>query len=235
MSRPNAYYTLVASLPLLPRFDRAERLPISRERLAERLRMLAPQDAATLEQVTALFAWERQALERTDAEVATDYERLMAEVRHPMLRTLLESIADQRTILAALRRRRRGLPAPAPGEPWGVGPLAAPIARQWEAPDLGLGRRYPWVPDARALLHAGESLALERLLVERNWELADRLLAGTEFGFDAVLGYLVKWNMLQMWLSHDSRAARERFEELVTEMLNDKEEGIEEGGAGGGK
>ena len=40
-----SYYTLVASLPALPRLEQAERLPINETRLVERLRMLHPEDA----------------------------------------------------------------------------------------------------------------------------------------------------------------------------------------------
>ena len=43
------YYTLLASLPPLPRFDQTDRLPITRERLEQRLRMLTPDDAELYE------------------------------------------------------------------------------------------------------------------------------------------------------------------------------------------
>ena len=42
------YYMLLSSLPALQRFDRAERLPISRERLMNRMNMLLPEDAETI-------------------------------------------------------------------------------------------------------------------------------------------------------------------------------------------
>ena len=45
------YYTLHASLPALPYFDKAKVLPISRERLEARMGMLAPEDAETMEKV----------------------------------------------------------------------------------------------------------------------------------------------------------------------------------------
>ena len=51
MARSTTYYTLIGSLPALPRrFEQAERVPISRLKLDERLKMLTPQDA---EEVTA--------------------------------------------------------------------------------------------------------------------------------------------------------------------------------------
>lgn len=67
MSR--GYYTIIASLPHLPRFDKAERLPISRERLIQRLKMLEPEDFKLAENVAEFIAWRRQPVGRTDTEV----------------------------------------------------------------------------------------------------------------------------------------------------------------------
>ncbi len=54
------YVTLMASLPPHPRelFD-ARRLPISHERLAERLRMLEPEDASSLALIEPAVHWDK--------------------------------------------------------------------------------------------------------------------------------------------------------------------------------
>ena len=49
-----AYYTLVASLPRLAHFERAEWLPLSRKQLDQRLSMLVPEDAVQLRLAEAL-------------------------------------------------------------------------------------------------------------------------------------------------------------------------------------
>ena len=69
MARRRSYITLVSSLPALPRFDQAERLPINRERLEARLRMLEPDDFALVERTASFLAWQRQPVERTDGDV----------------------------------------------------------------------------------------------------------------------------------------------------------------------
>jgi hypothetical protein len=144
------YYTLIASLPRLPRFDRAERLPINRERFRERLEMLEPEDAELVERAAAFIRWQRQPVARTDQEMIAYYERLAELIQEPVLACMFEFLINQRTIMAALRRRHRGLPAPASVEQWGVGRWVRHIERNWDDPDLKLVALYPWIPQARA-------------------------------------------------------------------------------------
>ena len=212
------YYTLMASLPWLPRFDRTDRLPITRERLLQRFRMLNPDDAELVERGIDFLAWYRHPVERTDAEMVTAYERLMAVIDDPVVLAVIEFAVDQRVIIVALRRRHRGLPAPTPGEPWGVGRWVHHIERNWDDPDFKLKPEYPWIPQARSHLEAGETLALDRLLIELLWDRMDRFLEKDMFSFEALLAYLFKWGLINQWLSYDREAAKARFEKLVLEV-----------------
>ena len=65
MTLRRQYIALIASLPPLPPFDRAERLPINEDRLAVLLRMLEGEDLAMVERVASFLAWQRQPMERT--------------------------------------------------------------------------------------------------------------------------------------------------------------------------
>jgi len=216
------YYTLIASLPRLPRFDRAERLPINRERLGERLGMLEPEDAELVERATAFIRWQRQPVARTDQEMVTYYERMAELIEEPVLACMFEFLINQRTIIAALRRRYRGLPAPASGQRWGVGRWVRHIELNWEDPDFRLGALYPWIPQVRAHLEAGEALALDRLLMNLVWDTMDRMAEGSEFGLEALLAYLFKWDILEQWLSYDTEEAKTRFDELVSEVTGEQ-------------
>lgn len=220
--RRRQYITLVASLPFLPRFDQAERLPITVERLEARLRILAPDDAAIVERVAAFLAWQRQPVERTDSEVVALFQAMTdVAVQHPTLMAMITFRMQERTVMAALRRRQRGGLAPAAGEQWGVGPWVQHILRNWDDPDFKLGLLLPWVPQAREYLQAGETLALERLLMGLIWDGVDRLAQHDPFGFEVVLAYLFKWDIVHRWLSYSSEAARARFEALVTEVIGE--------------
>ena len=215
------YYTLLASLPPLPRFDQADRLPITRERLRQRFSMLAPDDAELLERAAAFLAWQQQTATRTDQEMIASFKKMEEHIAQPILQSIFDFPIDQRTIMAALRRRFCGLPAPAPGESWGVGRYVNHIERNWNDPHFKLSAVYPWIPQARIHLEAGETLGLERLLKNTLWDHVDRSVPSYEFGFSAVLTYIIKWD-LHRWLSYDIENAKARFEELVTEVTDEQ-------------
>ncbi len=214
------YYTLLASLPPLPRFDGALRLPISKERLNQRLKMLRPDDARFLEKMTTFLSWQNDAASFNDREMIARFHILEELVVEPVLKDLLLLPFDQRTILAAFRRRHRGIPAPRSEELWGAGRLVRHIERNWEAPHFKLEAVYPWVPQVRLHLDSGDSPALERLLHHTLWDHLDRTVAAYDFGFPAVISYRLKWGILHQWLSRDSDKARIRFEELLKEITD---------------
>ena len=216
------YYTLLASLPPLPRFDRAVRLPITRERLRRRYSMLTPEDAALFEHAAAFLAWQRQTAIRTDEEMIASFKKMEEQMAHPALQSFFEYPIDQRTIMAALRRRHRGLPTPAAGEPWGVGRFVRHIENNWDDPYFKLSAVYPWIQQARYNLESGETLALERLLENVLWDHVDRSVQPYDFGFQAVLAYVIKWDILNQWLSYNVEEAKERFEELVAEVTDEQ-------------
>lgn len=214
------YYTLVASLPHLPRFDKAERLPITRERLLQRLKMLDCDDYKLAELVAEFIAW-RQKPERTNAEVMSIYGQVVKQIfDSKLLKPLFEFPINQKTIITALRRREKGLPCPNYREPWGAGPLVQHIELNWDKPFFKLQSTYPWIVQAQAYLHEGELLKLEYLLANLTWNKLEFALIKNYFGFEVVMAYLLKWDILQQWLSYNTEAAKARFEALVSETIN---------------
>jgi len=215
-----SYYTLLASLPPLPRFEGARRLPISRERLQQRLRMLTPSDARFLEQSAPFLTWQKEVPNLTDREMAMQFKMLAETISDTALNTLITFPVDQRTIMAALRRRHRGLGPPTAEELWGLGHYVRHIERNWENPHFRLAAVYPWVPQAQLHLDAGEVPALDRLLKNVLWDHLDRTVSPYDFGLPAVISYRMKWDMVAQWLTHNAEKAGERFEELVKEITH---------------
>lgn len=223
--KSKGYYTLVTSLPHLPRFDKADRLPITRERLLQRLKMLDSDDYKLAERVAEFISWRRQPIGRTNAEIISIYNQgvnLIFESK--LLKPLLELPVNQKTIITAMRRREKGLSRPDPGELWGVGPLVPHIEHHWDKPFFKLQSAYPWVVQAENYLHEGELLKLEYLLANLIWNKLDFMLIKNYFGFEAVMAYLLKWDILQQWLSSHTEEAKTRFDELVLETINEYEQ-----------
>lgn len=215
------YVTLMASLPPLGQLFEAKQTPISRLKLESRLKMLTEEDAARLKQIADLIAWSQQPMERTDAEFVAQAKRFFENVRNPTLREIVEHRLDMRTILAALRRRHRGESNPPIGQPWGIGRWVNFIERHWSEPGFHLEVMFPWVLEANRLLNTNDSVALERLQFEVNWQMLESVGAGQGhyFDFEAVVIYLMRWNLVDRWTRYNGEVAVERFRQLVDEGI----------------
>lgn len=215
------YYDLIASLPHLPHFERADRSPITRLRLQQRLRSLRPEHADQLAKVRAVVSWHPQNLfGGSDKEWIAACTALMDSQMEQSLREFVALRAEQQTLLAALRRKQYGLSLPEGPVSWGLGPRVHMIRRRWETLDFGLTYVVPWLPEARALLEAGNASGLERLLMDHAWGWLSRCSERSMFSVDAVFSYVLRWDILQAWLANNADLARTRFSELVDKVTH---------------
>ncbi len=208
------YYWFVASLPHIPRLFEVERVPISRIRLQERLKMLGDGDKNTVEQVQRFLLWDRQQPERTDDEVQMEYDRLMNSVSNKLVRDIINHRIDVRTITCALRRRRLGLDPPS-----GVGQYVEHIRKHWRAPDFRLAREHPWIPRVREGLAAKQTLNVERELLRATWNHWVKLADQFYFSFETVLLYLARWEIVDRWTRLDESAGRQKFDQFLAQTL----------------
>jgi hypothetical protein len=209
-----SYYMLIASLPHLPMNFEVERPPIGRERLRERLRMLHEDDDKVIQQVANFLAWDRQPLDRTDEEIIARYDDLMAAISNPLVREVVDTRMDVRTIVTAVRRRRAGAEPPP-----GVGQWVDHIRRHWQHPTFALEARYPWIAEFDQHLGAGTVLAAQRLLFSTAYRKWGRMAERYTFSFEAVILYLARWEIIDRWTSRNAEAGRQRFDNLITETL----------------
>lgn len=216
MSPPTDYYMLVTSLPYMPRTFQVERVPISRLRLAERLKLLSHADANVVDQVQQFLQWDRQPTARTDQEVQQEYDRLMGAISNPLVRRIIEYRMDVRTITSALRRRRLGMAAPT-----GVGQWVSHIGSNWDHDDFRLAREHPWILHVLSALAANDPLEVERLLLHATWTEWTRLADGYHFVFESVLLYLSRWEIVDRWTRLNESQGRDRFDILLKEVLGE--------------
>jgi hypothetical protein len=214
MAHGRNYYTLIASLPALPsRFD-VDRCPITWPRLEQRLRLLEPDDAETLRRLIDFLAWDRQPLDRTDADVIVRHKSLLETIRHPLVRQIVDDRMDMRTIISGLRRRRLNQ-----GPPPGVGRWTETIRRRWNEPQFGLQTRYPWIVKLEQLLNDDELDEADRLILSVNWERWKRAAANYHFTFDAVLLYVARWAIVNRWTSRNAQLGRDRITKTVSQLV----------------
>ena len=214
---PRGYHMLVCSLPALPPHFDAAPLPISPERLQDRLRMLEPADAEEMKRFMDVLVWSRTLPEKTDAAVVHRYGELLRRIGHPALREIAAAFMDVQMILTALRRRRLGLGPPEVG----VGRWLDHVRRHFAEPDLGLGHVFPHLAALRQLLEADDVLAFHRALLEATWNRLKTRAADQYFSFEAVALYVARWELMRAWRERDAERGRAVFESLVSEALGE--------------
>jgi hypothetical protein len=213
-----AYYTVAASFPHLPHFTVAERLPLTRLRLEQRLRMLEADEKGQILQAEFLAGWRLPAGKLTGGEIPAYYRTALQHITQPVLREYVDYRLDMQTAVAALRIRQAGRHlAHYPGS-WGIGRWVKHIEANWDAPDFRLGRTHPWVQEAGNHLASADAIALERLLMDTVWRKLSRLSDTNPFGFEAITAFVFKWDIVQAWLQHDAAIAKQRFQIMIEEI-----------------
>lgn len=231
MSDPNAYLMLISSLPQPTSLFGSKQTPLSRLKLDRRLRVLTPEDAENLALIENALQWYRLPIELSE-EQAIDRGRLaMSKIENETLRLILRDRLELRTCMAALRRRHRGESAPSAETRWGYGRWVRHIAANWTEQGFGLDGVFPWIREADRLLKSNDTMGLERLILGQVWTNLSRRRGEHYFDFEAVVIYVLRWNVVYRWTVHDSDAAAERFEGLVQDGLGDFTEKFEQGEA----
>ncbi|MCF7991520.1 MAG: DUF2764 family protein [Thiohalocapsa sp.] len=219
MGPQDRYLTLLASLPAHGPLFGAKQTPLSRLRLNMRLKWLEPDDAADLATLAVLTDWHHQRFDVDDEAVVREAERGIAGIHNAFTRDLVTWRLELRTVLAALRGRRAGAGPPSGRRRWGFGRWAPHIARHWSEPHFRLERVYPWLPEAKRLLDDGDPLGLERLLLGTVWTHLERIGAEHYFDFEALVVYVVRWDLVARWTRYDADAALTRFDALLETAL----------------
>lgn len=212
----DSYTTLIASLPQLPRdFDFEGPIPINAATLRHRLSMLGHEDRRNVQQLSDFFRWDRQPRDRTDVEIRATHRRLVSEIRHPLLAHLVHHRFEMRTLVAALRCQRAGLPIPELPEL----PLSVWIQRHWEQPCFRLQARFEWLARFCDALDAQDPQQAQQVLFTVLWNHWSRLDEQYSFCFESVVLYLARWEILHRRASQDEQRGRLRFDDLVDDIL----------------
>ena len=221
MSDPNEYTMLIASLPHHGSLFAAKRTPINRVKLESRLRVLKPEDRETLDLVVNALLWFALPLGLEEAKIVARGREAMARMENETLRQIILDRLEIRTCVAALRRRHSGETSPPTDRTWGYGRWLNHIVRNWSEPSFRLDGVFPWLREADRLMRDGDTLGLERLLLETVWTNLGRYAAEHEFDFEAVVIYVLRWSVIARWTLYNGEEASQRFAELVDSALGE--------------
>ena len=201
------YEMLMSSLPYHGKLFGARQTPLSRFQLNKRLAWLSDADATTLARIEGVLQWRRQLLDQTDVDFLRQAGDVVESLDNPLLVEVVRNRLEIRTLIAALRMRIFGQPAPLRGQPFGFGRWVDVIRRHWTEPDFGLAHVYPWVVDADAKLRKRDALGLERLFMGDAWHELSRFGMGHYFDFEAVAIYVLRWDLIDRWTHYDESDA----------------------------
>ena len=216
----NAYYTLLTSLPHIDSLFDSKVTPISRIQLDRRLSMLSREDRDTLIKVEQLMHWSHLDDDVKEDALINLASRLISELSSETLRDLVNWRLDMRTVVASLRRKMRGDQAPNSSR-WSYGTRYAYIRRNWSSPTLGLQNAFPWILNAVECLDKKDYATLEKILLEAVWRKLDEVGSQHRFDFEAVIIYLLRWNLVARWTTYNGEQAITRFRELTELALGD--------------
>lgn len=215
------YTMLMTGLPRHPgSLFTAKQTPLSRIQLDRRLALLDTQDRKDLRLVEDILFWSRLSAE-TDVRVVEKCNRAMDLIDNGFAKQMAMLRLEIRSLMTALRKRNRGESPPNKDEIWGVRRWLPFITKNWQQDDFGMAHRVHWLPEANQLLVRRESLELEKLLLGITWQTYGREANRHAFDFEAVVIYVLRWDIINRWTRYDSERALTRFDNLIDEAMRD--------------
>ena len=110
MSRSDQYIMLMTGLPYHASLLSAKQTPLSRLKLESRLGVLEPKDAEQLQLVAGTVHWLALQSLSSDAAAVNLARHNLGLIELPLLQDIVRNRLELRTLIAALRRRKRGGP-----------------------------------------------------------------------------------------------------------------------------
>jgi len=221
MIKPQVDYAmLMASLPphALSLWDDKNK-SLSQVQLERHLTLLQPEDKQMLAKIESVLHWAKMPSIKEAKEIAKSSEQLLQSVQTPFLQEIIIWRLQIRTIIAAIRQRKLNGELAEKDEGIGYGDLPRIIKKNWQIDDFALSNRFPWVNEANQLFNSNECVALEKLLLNLSWRHYEKMGQGHYFDFEAVIIYVLRWDIINRWSQNDTEKAMQQFEHLVEVAL----------------
>lgn len=224
MSHNCQYVQLLSALPRLPAPGVIKYLPISQILLDRRLQMLTEGHLQILEELVALMQWQGR---RISMDIKGFSQRLhsvraLNQKFHDLIGYFFQLHLVVRCLSLKFNQQNEAKGTRLPelydidfnGEN-----LARTILANWSKDYFGVQYRFPWIKEVDNLLQQGDVFAVERLLINDWWRCLELQLASEFYSFKAVVIYVLKWHLVNHWLSYSQAEAGKRFNEEVTQTM----------------
>ncbi|KTD43632.1 DUF2764 family protein [Legionella parisiensis] len=213
------YYSVVCSLPRLKGTFQIQETPISRLQLEKRLKLL-PLDKYKLALTVEDLVWTSWFIPKKPLrDLRNTYQNILKNESHFIIDLTLWFF-DLRSILAALRLRdeKKGLPDRS-NDDW-ITRWDYKLVNHWNELDFGLKAVYPWLPKIATDIAKKDTIAVEKFLLTSMWKYLSISETGHYFDFEAIIIYLLKWNIVHYWAGFNERDALNHINDLSQSLLN---------------
>lgn len=214
----SSYYTILTSLPRHHRQYNVDQTPLSRIQLERRIQSLPVSERECLYMLedTVWTSWFDQ--ERTVKDILRQ-AKVFLQTHQNFILELIDWYFNIRSLLVALRLRRDTVSLPEHVDDIWHTRWSARILNNWNVPDFGLKNIYPWLPDANARLINNQADILEKILIEQLWKHLDHIEDRHYFDFEAIIIYLIRWDIVNYWSQFNQSAAIKRMNESVSQIV----------------
>lgn len=213
------YYTVVCSLPRMNASFKIQKPPISRLQLEKRL-MLLPIEKHTVAVTLESLVWTSWFMPHQPVADLKDRFQHMMETQSIFLQEILTWFFDLRGVFAALRMRNEKKDPPNDPREYWITQWSYKLIRHWNEPDFGLRSRYPWLPKIAQDIARKDTVAVEEFLLSYIWKYLSTIETGHNFDFEAIIIYLLRWNIIHYWSQFDKENALNCLDELSNLLLN---------------
>lgn len=213
------YYTVVCSLPRMNTNFKIQETPISRLQLEKRLKLL-PIDKYTIAFTIESLIWTSWFMPHQSVSDLRKLFQSVINTQSDFLRDILRWFLDLRSVITALRMRNEKKEPPENPQEYWITQWSPKLIRHWSEPDFGLKTIYPWLPKIAQDIACKDTVVVEQFLLSYIWNYLSIIETGHYFDFEAIIIYLLRWNIIHYWSQFNKENALNCLNELANLLLS---------------
>lgn len=212
------YYLLITSLPRHHRQYKMKETPISRIQLEKRLKLLTHDEQHILFTLINCL-WNSWFNLKLPFRATIEQRTALLKLQNPFINDIIKWFFDIRSIFTALRLRQIQRVAPDnPQDYWSTS-LTTKLIKNWDKPDFGLKYTYPWLAEVNAKITTNDTAFIEDTLLTVIWKHLEKMEDRHFFDFEALIIYLLRWNIVHYWSQLDEKLAAKRIQKMTDQIL----------------
>lgn len=214
------FYMVASALPRMTASFKVEAPPISRIQLEKRLKLL-PTETLNLLYALELLVWQSWFMPQKPFSSTKENYLNLLKIKSPFIHKTVHWFMDLRSLFSALRLRKAVKSPPANPQDYWLSHWNHQLIQHWDEPDFGLKSVYPWLPKVASNLDKEDTTAVEEFLLCHIWSYLSIIELGHYFDFEALIIYLLRWNLIDYWSNFNCVHLSDCFDEMVETLIHE--------------